>query len=190
MNDMALQYAVHRITVDEYHRMDDAAVFPHDARIELIEGELFERTVPMNPPHAYVVALLDDLLRSAVAGRAILRCQLPITLGDFSEPEPDFAIVAGSHSQFKTRHPSESEIEAVIEVADSSRDFDVRKKVPLYAKYGIPEILIVDLVESCVRTYRDPLGSEYRITSILSGEDLVSLSAFPEFQIRARSFFK
>jgi len=88
MNDMALEYAFHRITVDEYHRMGDADIFPHDARIELIEGELFERMVPMNPPHASVVMLLDDLLRIGIAGLALLRCQLPITLGDFSDPSP------------------------------------------------------------------------------------------------------
>ena len=128
MNDMALEYAQHRFNVDEYHRMDEAGVFAPEAHIELIDGQLVERLVSMKPPHASVVEGLYNLLHTAVAARALVRCQLPITLGKFSEPEPDFALVAGSRSLYKTRHPYADDILAIIEVADTSRDFDVRPK--------------------------------------------------------------
>jgi len=98
MNDMAIEYALHRFTVDEYHRMGEAGVFAPDSHIELIDGELVERLVSMNPRHASVVAGLYERLHDAVAGSAQVRGQLPITLGTFSEPEPDFAIVRNLRS--------------------------------------------------------------------------------------------
>ncbi len=169
--------------------MDAAAVFPHDARIELIEGALFERFVPMNEPHALVVEILDELLRSVVADRARVRCQLPITLGDLSEPQPDFAIVAGTRSLLKARHPGADEIVAVIEISDSSRDFDIEQKIPMYAKYGVTEAWVVDLIDSCVRVYRTPVRGEYSDTSVASIDGFVRLSAFQESEIRVREIF-
>jgi len=186
---MAFQNAAHRITVDEYHRMDAAAVFPHDARIELIEGALFERIVPMNGPHALVVEILDELLRTVVAGRARVRCQLPITLGDLSESQPDFAIVCGARSLLKPRHPGADEILAVVEISESSRDFDVHQKIPMYAKYGVAEAWVVDLIDSCVRVYKKPTRGVYSDTSIVSIDGFVRLSAFPESEIRCRDIF-
>jgi Uma2 family endonuclease len=190
MNDMALDYARHRFTVEEYHRMDDARVFSPDAHIELIDGEVVERLVSMKPPHAAVVELLYARLSAIVGDRALVRYQLPITLGDFSEPEPDFAIVCGSRSLFRTRHPGPGDIESLIEVADRSRDFDVRRKVPIYASFRIPETWVVDLVDSCVHVFRDPDSRRYRDSAIAQANEQVALLAFPEVTIRVGDLFE
>jgi Uma2 family endonuclease len=183
MSDMAIDYARHRITVDEYHRMDEAGVFPPDARIELIEGELVETLVTMKPPHASVVGSLTEMLVIALAGRALLRCQLPVTIGDASEPQPDFTIVRGPRSAYRTRHPGPDEVYCAIEVAESSRNFDVRRKAPLYAAYGIPETWVVDLVDGCVRVLREPRAWHYASASVATPGDVISLLAFPDIEV-------
>ena len=166
--------------------MCEAGVLAHDAHIELLDGELFERLVSMKPPHASAVVALDDLLRKVVGDRAHVRCRLPVTLGDFSEPEPDFALTSGDRSLFKTRHPYAEDVLAIIEVSYSSRDFDIRRKVPIYARYGIPEVLVVDLVDSCFRIFRHPVGTDYVETRIVNGGEHIALLAFPNSSINVR----
>ena len=106
MSEMAVAYARHRISVDEYHRMAEAGVFDPDARIELIDGELIERLVPVKPPHAGTVALITRLLTLRLGERACVRCQLPVTITDSSEPEPDIAVVRFSPRRYLDSHPS------------------------------------------------------------------------------------
>ena len=190
MNDMAVSYARHRVTVDEYHRMGEAGVFPHDARIELIEGELVETLVSMNPPHAVIVEVLNKKLTFAVADRALVRCQLPITLGDASEPEPDFALVRGPRLPYKERHPGPDDIMCVIEVADSSRAFDLRTKAPLYAEFEVPETWVVDLVERRVHVLRVPHGRAYMRTTVATVDDVISLLAFPDVYLKVADIFE
>ncbi len=181
---MVVSNVRHRFTVEEYHRMDEAGVFSPDARIELIDGELMETLEPMNPPRATAVAFLTGVLVLGVGIRALVRCQLPITLGDLSEPEPDFAIVRGTHSLYRSRHPGASEILGVIEVADSSRDFDIRRKTPMYGAFEIPEVWIVDLVDVCVHVFREPREGAYRRATVSSFHDELSLFEFPDVRIR------
>jgi Uma2 family endonuclease len=181
---MAVEYARHRITVHEYHRMSEAGVFGPEARLELIDGELVEHLTPMNPPHARVVRILNAILVRALGERALICCQLPITLGEASEPEPDFTLVRGPESRYDGRHPEAGDILCVIEVAESSLQFDLRRKRPLYAEHGIPEYLAVDLDLSRVHVFRDPLGSAYENATIAFPGDEVSLLAFPDVRIR------
>jgi Uma2 family endonuclease len=83
----------HRITVDEYHRMAEVGLLAPDARVELIEGVIIEMP-PIGNRHAAAVDRLFRLLDRAVGDRAIVRCQGPVQLGDLSEPQPDFALLA------------------------------------------------------------------------------------------------
>ncbi len=180
MNDMVSSHALHRITVDEYHRMYDAGIFAPDARIELIEGELLERLFPMNPPHANVVTMLLHRLILALGDRAYVRCQVPITLGDLSEPQPDLSVVAMPASAYKHRHPTCDDIFTIIEVADSSRKTDLERKVPLYAAFRIPETCVVDLVKSKLHIFRDPRNAEYASTTVKEFTEPATLLAFPD----------
>ena len=186
MSDMAISPARHRITTDEYHRMADAGIFAPDVRLELIDGDLIESRVTMKPPHAAVVQFLTRTLTVGLGDRAVVRCRLPVTLGDLWEPEPDFAIVRAPGTLYCARHPAAGDVLAMIEVADASRDFDVGRKVPIYARSGIPETWIVDLIDSCIRIFRDPQGATYADATAAPMTAPVSLQSFADVTLRIR----
>jgi Uma2 family endonuclease len=177
---MALAYERHRVTLDEYHRMVDAGVFEPDARIELIEGELIERRGAMKPPHASAITRTNRLLIQRLGDRATVCCQTPVTLRFDSEPMPDFAIVRPDASDFRHRHPGPEDVHVLIEVADSSRDFDRRRTMPLYARSGIAESWLVDLVDDLIVVYREPSDTGYASQTEFRRGDVFAPLAFAD----------
>lgn len=180
MSDMATApaYVPHRIDIDEYHRMVAAGVFDPDARIELIDGTLIERVAPMYPPHAGTVTTVSRIFSGAFSGRADVRNQVPLTLGSASEPQPDIVLAKLDAANYTRRHPNVADLYLVVEVCDSTRDADQREKVPLYAREGVPEVWLVDLVDDCLRTYREPSAGVYRAVARLERGEMVSTLAF------------
>jgi Uma2 family endonuclease len=176
---MALAYERHHVSLEEYHRMVGAGVFEPDARIELLEGELIERTGPMNPPHSSAITRTIRLLVTRLGARATVCCQTPVTLLYDSEPLPDFALVAPDQSDYGDRHPGPNDIHLLIEVADSSRDLDQRKKIPLFARSGIREAWLVDLVDGLLVVYREPSEAGYGSKIELRRGDPVAPLDFP-----------
>jgi len=156
----------HRLTVSDYYRMAEVGILKPDARVELIEGEIIDMA-PMGSRHAYVVAELTRRMIAAVGLRADVRCQLPIQLDDFSEPEPDIAVVKPRSQHYASAHPSREDVLLLIEVSDSSIAFDRSVKLPLYAKHSIPEVWIVDLSVSQIYAYSDPRDGFYQETKAL-----------------------
>ncbi len=150
----------HRLTVAEYHRMADAGVLAPDARVELIEGEIVDMA-PMKGTHAWVVRRLDRLLQLTVKERAIVSCQLPLRLGDRSEPEPDLMLLRPTPNEYAQAHPTAADVLLLIEVSESTLAFDRGVKLPLYAQHGVPEVWIVDLDNRLVRFFRRPAGASY-----------------------------
>src|SRR5579862_3313387 len=188
MSDMAIEYERHRITVEEYHRMLDAEVFDPGRRIELVEGELLERVRPMNPPHASSVQRLNVLLVTTLGTKATVRCQLPVTLPPDSEPHPDFALARLDAHAYGDRHPNPDDLLLLIEVADSSRDLDRRQKIPLYARRGISEVWLVDLVDGVIVVHREPIGDWYGSIHTAKRGDFVSPLAFPDARFAVDDF--
>lgn len=158
------------LTVDQYHRMIADGILPDGAAIELIEGMLVrkehgtprERGMVRNSRHAGVVALLQVRLAEALAGKGLhVRSQLPVTLGELHEPEPDLAVIKGSPRQFLANHPRAGDIELIVEVADSSLKFDRSVKDRIYASAGIPQYWIVNLIDGCVEVLTHPEQGRY-----------------------------
>ena len=178
----------HRITVDEYHRMAESGSFAPDARVELIDGEIIDMP-PIGSSHAGTVDQLYVLLHRAVGDRAIVRCQSPIQAGDFSEPQPDFALLALSKNFYKDRHPTEHDTLLVIEVSDSSLDEDLRRKMALYARQGIKEYWVVDLVNHLLHLFRNPAGARYEHTSSLDRPGTLEITALPGTTVDLSSLF-
>jgi Uma2 family endonuclease len=132
----------YRLTVEAYHRMIDAGVFPPDARIELLDGVLYEMP-PMGRPHQAVLRLLLQLFAPLAAERRLL-VQMPIVLPDDSEPEPDLAVVTPGTGLDK---PTVDRVLLAIEVAERSRRLDLARKAPLYQRAGLLETWVLDLHE-------------------------------------------
>ena len=154
---MSRQLAKRWITVDEYERMGEASIFRPDDRLELLEGEIFEMS-PIGSHHAACVDLLARLLRVRVEDFAIVRVQNPIRLDDFSEPQPDVALLKLRDDFYRHAHPTPADVLLVIEVADSTVESDRGYKIPLYAKAGIKEAWLVNLPAERIEIYAEPAG--------------------------------
>jgi len=160
--DIMTRYPVprHRLTRRDYYRMGEAGILGRDNRVELLEGQLVDMS-PIGPRHAIVTENLIALLVTAFAGRAWLRCQDPVVLNDGSEPQPDLALVQRPWRGYPDTHPGPDDIFLLIEVADSSLEFDRTVKLELYARAGVREVWIVDLTTDVVFVHRDPSGDRY-----------------------------
>ena len=150
----------HRLTVEEYYRMAEAGIFCEDDRVELIEGEIVDMA-PIGSGHTSVVKRLNSLFTPSVGTRAVVSVQDPIHLNPHNEPQPDLALLRYRADYYRDAHPSPGDILLLVEVADSSLRYDLDVKLPLYARYGIPEVWIVDLEHRRLEVYRRPDGDVY-----------------------------
>ena len=141
---------------DDYYRMAEAGLFV-DQRVELIEGEILMMS-PMNPAHAAALQLASKALELAFGEGYCVRAQLPLHLDDCSEPEPDLAVVPGSPRDYP-HHPRTALL--VVEISDTTLDFDRGRKREIYACAGIPEYWIVNLPERRIEVHQFPAGGDY-----------------------------
>ena len=178
----------HRLTLDEYHRLGEAGILGEDDRVELLEGQLVDMS-PIGPRHALAVDALNELLVTAVAGRAGVRVQNPIVLDDTTEPQPDIVLVRRPWRGYPTAHPRPGDIFLVIEVADTSRETDLGAKLELYARAGIPEFWIVDLTTDGVLVGRNPGGNGYGSMSRIEPAGFLEVESLPGVTIPAASLF-
>jgi Uma2 family endonuclease len=160
---MSQQLAKHLITADEYEQMGRAGIFHADVRLELIEGEIYEMS-PIGSPHAACVKRLSALLNRLFGRKLIIGTQDPVRLNDFSEPQPDIALLRWRDDFYNNAHPTPSDVLLIIEVADTTLETDRKVKIPLYAKAGIPEAWVVNLSEECIELYAEPIGGAYQIS--------------------------
>jgi Uma2 family endonuclease len=136
----------------EYERLVDLGLFVGE-RLELLDGVLVVRE-PQGSPHAAIVGKVGRVLAAAFGGGWHARLHSPLALGDFSEPEPDVAVVAGESEDYIAAHPSSPAL--VVEVADSSLRLDRRFKAAIYARAGLREYWIVNLVDRILEVHREP----------------------------------
>jgi Uma2 family endonuclease len=135
--------------------MSEAGILSEDARVELIEGEIIEMTL-IGVRHADCVNRLARILMRPAAEEYVVSIQNPLRLGDFSEPEPDLALLKQSERLYSQSRPGAEDVVLLIEVADTSLDYDRNVKLPLYARSGIPEVWLVDLTSNMVELHTDP----------------------------------
>ncbi|HEX8774386.1 MAG TPA: Uma2 family endonuclease [Pyrinomonadaceae bacterium] len=159
---MVQQLAKHWITVDEYERMGEAGIFHPDSRLELLEGEIYEMS-PIGSSHAACVKALSFLLNQLFGGTLLVSTQDPIRLNDFSEPQPDIALLRWRDDFYRHAHPVPTDVLLVIEVADTTVDSDRRVKIPLYARAAIKEVWLVNLPAEQIEIYAEPAGDAYQI---------------------------
>ncbi|HEY2620553.1 MAG TPA: Uma2 family endonuclease [Acetobacteraceae bacterium] len=178
----------HRLTTRDYHRLGEAGILGEDDRVELLEGQLVDMS-PIGPRHALAIDLLNRLLPAILGEQAWLRVQNPIVLDDASEPQPDFAVVRHPWSGYPDAHPRPPDILLLIEVADSSLEFDLGAKLELYARAGICEFWVVDLTSNRVLVHRSPREGRY---DSITGADILGtlgVEALPGLTIAAAQIF-
>lgn len=150
-----------RFTVEHFHRMAETGIFNEDSRIELIEGELIQ----MSPIGSLPAAIVSDLTRRlimALKESAVVYVQSPVMLGEQSEPQPDLALLHPRQDRYRNSLPRASDVLLLIEVADSSLQYDRTVKIPLYARHAIPEVWLVDIKNRLVEVYHGAEEGLYR----------------------------
>src|SRR5262249_54018221 len=178
MRGMAIR--TRRFTRREYRRLIDLGMLKEDDAIELVDGRLIVAE-PQHTPHATAIDLAGEALRQAFGPDWRIRIQLPLALGLDSEPEPDVAVVRGDGRDFLADHPTTAAL--VVEIANESLELDRRVKSRIYARAGITDYWIVNLVDRLLEVHRDPLSagrrqSRYRaITAVAAAERIVPLAA-------------
>jgi Uma2 family endonuclease len=143
-----------RWTRSEYERLVESGFFRADEPVELIAGQLIV-SEPQGSSHAVAVGLAGEVLRAAFGRGWTVREEKPVALADDSEPEPDLAVVPGAHRDYAGGHPARPVL--VVEVADTSLAWDRDAKGGLYARAGIEDYWVVNLVDRVVEVYRDPV---------------------------------
>ena len=175
-----------RWTRKEYDRLGELGVFQCEP-LELIGGHLIVAE-PKGSYHVTSITMVGRALRAALPPGWTVRLQDPIALDDESEPEPDVAVVPGDYTDYLTEHPQRAVL--VVEVAESSLAFDRRRKGSLYARGGVQDYWIVNLVDHLLEVYRDPVadasvvyGWRYRSVERITTAGSVTLLALPAVRI-------
>ena len=144
-----------KFTVSEYYRMGEAGILGRDERVELIDGEILVMP-PIGPGHAWRVDSTADYVTRRLDEQFIVRSQNPIHLDDGSEPQPDIAIILRRSAGYGAAHPTPADVLLVIEVADSSLEYDRGVKAHLYGRAGVPETWVKNLPEDCIERFTEP----------------------------------
>ncbi len=158
-----------RFDVDAYYRMAEAGVLGDPRRVELIDGEIIDMAA-IGSPHAAVTNKLARLFTRALRDdAALVNVQSPVRLDVYNEPEPDIVLLRSRDDLYRASHPNAADILLLVEVSETSLTYDRGVKPALYARFGLPEVWIVDLLGGAVEVYREPkdgaYGSRERLTN-------------------------
>jgi len=178
----------YRVSVVEWHKMGENNVFPPQARVELIAGEMIEMS-PIGYFHAACVTHLNELFARQKGKSALISVQNPIHIDDFSEPEPDLVLLRPNASLYKTGHPTASDILLLIEVSDSTVKYDREVKIPLYAQAGIIEAWVVNLNAQKVEVYRHPKAESYIDKQVFQRQDILVPTQLSHVKIQVSDIF-
>ncbi len=179
---MSVPYTHHRWTLEDWDRMIAAGVFREGERVELIEGEVLEMT-PAGDRHVWVMAWLARAWSGLPSCESVqIMQQVPLRLGSDSEPEPDVLILKPVEEWSASGKPRAGDVHLLVEIADTSLEYDMNKKVPLYARHGIPEVWVVDLTGRRVHVFRNPEDGKYRQADVHS-TGRIAPAAFPDAEI-------
>jgi Uma2 family endonuclease len=171
---MSVQLRKRYFNVDDYYRMAEAGLFSEGDRVELIEGEVIEMS-PIGSHHAGCLTRSSAVLNRRFGHLAIVSVQNPIRLGEFSEPQPDLALLTPRKDYYSNSHPTAADVLVVIEVADTSADYDRNVKLPLYARAGIPEAWLVVLPKDLIEVHSQPKNGKYqKVQRLKRGKTLTS----------------
>ena len=177
------------ITVTEYHRMGEVGILGERDRVELIEGEL----VAMSPIGSYRTGIVNKLTHSlvhAVGDHAIVAVQNPVRLDDLSEPQPDFALLKPRADFYQGGPARPADVLLLIEVADTSLNYDRSVKRALYARRAIPEFWIVDLTAGEVEVCREPAAGGYAAITRAGRDGAVQPERLPGVRIQLATLFR
>ena len=166
-----------RFDVDAYYRMAEAGVLGDSRRVELIGGEIIDMAA-IGSPHAAVTNRLARLFTRALRDEtALVNVQSPLRLDVDNEPQPDITLLRSRHDDYRESHPTAADVLLLVEVSEASLAYDRGVKLALYARFGVPEVWIVDLIGAAVEVYREPKEGAYASRERLARGSLSPIGA-------------
>ncbi len=186
---MGVAVTTRKFTVDEYHTMIQSGILHEDDRVELLVGKIVEIS-PIGKNHAACVDNLAELFIVSLAGKARIRIQNPLVLSDFSEPQPDIMILKYRKDAYGNKLPRPDDVFLLVEVGEMSVEKDRQMQLPLYARAGIREVWLIDLVNEVVERYLEPAKEQYRRIERFEIGDEISPQAFPEFRLSVNDILR
>lgn len=167
-------------TVEEFYRLAEAGFLgPNHQRLELLEGEILE-PMPIGPAHAAAVTRMHTTFAHRLGQKLMVRSQNPVRLSGSSEPLPDISILRPRADFYQHAHPKAEDVLLLVEVSDSTIEFDLGQKARVYAEAGIVEYWVLDLAGERLRVFRQPDGGEFTEALIARRGQTVTPRAIPE----------
>jgi Uma2 family endonuclease len=179
---VAVEPKHHRFTTTEYYAMAEAGIFGPKLRTELIEGEIYDKMTP-GPKHSFSTNDLGNEFKDRLGRRVRVWTQSPLHLGRGSVPEPDLMLLHPRRERYRSRHPAVEDVLLVIEVSDTTLAFDRTRKIPMYARAGIPEVWVVNLIDRVIETWSDPVDGTYQEQRTYKPGESIAPKAFTDCQL-------
>ena len=178
----------HRFSVEEYYRLVHTGSLKPDDRVELLEGKIFDMS-PIGPAHASITRRLNQIFSAAAESRYLVSIQDPVRIAEDSELQPDLMLLKPHSENYDARHPSSSDVLLLIEVADTTLNFDRSFKLPAYARSGVVEVWIVNIPARAIEVCRGPRYTGYSSRTVLNPPDYASPQAFPDVSVPLATLF-
>ena len=172
----------YRFTVAQYLAMGEAGILKKEDRVELIDGVIVAMAAAGNR-HLATVDRLNRMMGRAAGDRAIVRVQGAIDLHERSRPEPDLALLRERADFYESESAGPDDVLLLIEVSDSSVNYDRYDKLPRYARAGIPEVWITVLPERIIEAHTEPAGGRYTQMRTFRSGDTISPACFPDIAL-------
>ena len=176
-----------RFSVDEYYAMAEVGILARDERVELIDGEIIAKS-PIGNEHGASVDAGNHFLVSLLRGRAIVRVQSHVRLDDYNQPEPDLALLKWRDDFYRYKAPGPDDVLLIVEVSDTSLSYDRGVKLPLYERFGIPEVWIANIPGRVVEARRGPVDGRYSTFRTYRTGEVVSPAAFDDVEMSVSLF--
>jgi Uma2 family endonuclease len=185
---MAMAVQKRRFTTADYDRMGETGILSERDRVELIDGEVVAMT-PIGSRHNGAVNRAAHALFSVIGDRAILQVQGPVRLGGYDEPEPDLALLHPRPDYYASAHAGPQDILLIVEIAESSVEYDLAVKSRLYAGAGVREYWVADLATGRLICHSDPEGGAYTTRVERQPGETVAPQGLPTCALPVESFF-
>lgn len=168
--------------------MAEAGILAADEKVELIAGQIIQK-MPKGPAHSALCKRIEKLIERRLQEQVLVRVQDPIQLDDYSEPEPDIAVVHANADFYADAHPTPSEVYLIVEVADSTTEHDLTTKANLYAAAGIADYWVINVKARQLHVFREPQSDGYQRQLILRAQQSISPVVFPACSILVQECF-
>jgi len=177
----------HRLTADQVQRMVRTGVLDSSARVELIDGELFDMA-PIGHPHGFFCQAIAAQLIDLVGARRVL-VQMSLTLGENDTVQPDICVLSSAEAHHLVTGPELAAVQLVIEISDTSLAYDLNKKLPRYSAAGVPELWVLDVTAKRLLLHREPEGARYAVVRELKPSAHVRPTLLPDFELDLAALF-